>query len=139
MTIAAEKADIKVSEYKITLSAKKTDSGNRFLYHKTTNRDLYRDELARVKRNGFYDVIFFNEDGFLTEGARTNIYIQKGGRLLTPPGDCGLLNGIIRRDLIDKGKAAEHKISKAELAAADEIYISNSIIGFKKARLHLDK
>ncbi|HEY4611533.1 MAG TPA: aminodeoxychorismate synthase component I, partial [Bacteroidota bacterium] len=73
------------------ISEHRTDSGDRFLYHKTTNRTLYDRELERAMLDGFFDVIFLNERHELTEGARSNLVVKKDGRGYTPPVECGLL------------------------------------------------
>ncbi len=123
------------AEFKITLSDKHPHSADKFLYHKTTNRDIYNRELKKAQKAGFYDVVFFNQNSCLTEGARTNVYMKKNGRVLTPSAECGLLNGITRKDMIEKGKVEEKRLYKKDLISADAVYISNSIIGFKKALL----
>ncbi len=45
--------------------------------------------------------------GFLTEGSFTSLFVERGGRLLTPPLARGLLPGILRARLIDEGRAEE--------------------------------
>ncbi len=123
-------------DYKITISKYRTDSNDAFYYHKTTNRQLYNKELGKIRKKGFYDVIFLNEKGEITEGSITNIYIEKKGLLYTPPIKCGLLNGIIRQAVLKKNKNIKEKIILTkDLSNADAVYISNSIIGFQKARL----
>ncbi|MFH1245840.1 MAG: aminodeoxychorismate synthase component I, partial [Candidatus Omnitrophota bacterium] len=60
----------------IVFSREKVDSEDVFLYHKTTNRKLYDAEYRRARSRGFYDVIFSNEKGEITEGAISNIVIK---------------------------------------------------------------
>ncbi len=119
---------------KITISNQHTDSNNIFLYHKTTNRDLYGKELKNARENGFFDIIFLNEKDEITEGAITNIYIKKDGLFYTPPISSGLLNGIIRQIKVKELNIKEKILRLEDLKEADEVYISNSIIGFKKVR-----
>jgi len=123
--------------FRIKFSKFKTDPENIFLYHKTTNRNLYKKELEKAKKEGFFDVIFTNKYGEITEGAITNIYIEKNKKIYTPKIKSGLLNGIIRKKLLLKGKITEKVITFKDLKTADNIYISNSIIGLKKAILIL--
>lgn len=124
-------------KFKIAVSGKRTDSGNVFLYHKTTNRALYTDELARAKELGFFDVIFLNERGEITEGARTNIYFKKNGILHTPPVKCGLLGGTFREYMLRENKARESIITSDEIKASKEVFISNALIGLRKAALRV--
>jgi para-aminobenzoate synthetase / 4-amino-4-deoxychorismate lyase len=121
---------------KIIVSEKHTDSNGIYFFHKTTVRDLYEKELAVARARGFFDVIFMNERGEITEGAITNIYAKVKKELFTPPVECGLLNGIIRQTLLAEGRAKEQRMTFQDLQNAEEIYISNSIIGF--VRVYLD-
>ncbi len=118
--------------YRITISKKKTKSGDDFLFHKTTNRDLYNSELARARENGFFDIIFINERDEVTEGAITNIYIEKEGMIITPPVSSGLLPGTIRTNLIKNHVAVEETFFMDDLVKSDEVYISNAVIGFQE-------
>ena len=120
-------------DYRLSVSKCRTSSKDIFYYHKTTNRELYNLELKKARKKGFFDVIFLNEKGEVTEGSITNIYIEKRGQLYTPPAECGLLKGIMRGVMMKKNPdIKERKISIKDLKEADAIYISNSIIGFQK-------
>jgi len=118
----------------IALSKIHTFSIDLFLHHKTTRRRLYNEELAKAREKGFFDVIFLNESDEITEGAITNIYSEKTGILYTPPLECGLLDGTIRKNLILTGKAREKIIHLDDLQQSDRIYISNSIIGIREVQ-----
>ena len=63
------------NEAKVIVSKNKIYTKNRFQYFKTTNRSLYNQEYNKYTSKGFFDVIYFNEKGELTEGAITNIFI----------------------------------------------------------------
>ena len=120
----------------ITFSTLKTDSSNKWLYHKTTNRGLYDSEYQRHKEMGFFDVIFTNEKGQVTEGAISNIFVKKNGVYYTPPIECGVLNGVYRRYILTTGKLdIREKILFAEdLLNADSIFISNAVRGMVGVR-----
>jgi len=95
--VKIEAKDVEIPEkIKIYFSKISVSSQNPFLYHKTTNRKFYDCFLRKFKRKGFYDVIFMNEKGEITEGARTNVYLEKKGIIYTPPLKCGLLGGAVR-------------------------------------------
>ncbi len=84
------------------------DSSNPFLFHKTTRRELYDTEWQLYSEKLKSDeVIYLNERGELAEGSRTNIFVERNGKLLTPPLSSGLLPGVLRRDLIASGRAEE--------------------------------
>jgi len=113
-----------------------TDSANRFLFHKTTRRQFYdrtRERLAR--ETGCDEALFVNEKGELTEGSYTNLFVERDGRLLTPPLTCGLLNGTLRRALLaDPDRAIEETVMMPEdLATADGVYLGNSVRGLVRA------
>lgn len=121
----------------IKISKQKTDPQNIFLYHKTTKRKLYEEERRKVQKAGFFEVIFFNKCGELTEGSITNVFIAKGGILYTPPIKCGLLNGVLRQYLLKTEKAKEKILHLRDILAADEVYIGNSVRGLIKAEISL--
>ena len=124
-------------EPKVFLAAKKTYSQDLFLYHKTTFRRLYDRQYKRAKLLGFYDLIFANEKGEITEGAISNVFVRKNGRFYTPPITCGLLDGVYRRYLLASAKfpIKEKVLFKEDLFEAEEIYLSNSVRGLVKVRL----
>ena len=124
----------KVQNY-VALSAKKTDPKSAFYYHKTTNRVLYDSEYALYAKKGFFDVIFLNSRNEVTEGAISNIIVQKKGRLYTPPVSSGLLAGLMRSYLLKKGIISEKKIYPAELYRAERIFLCNSVRGITEVRL----
>lgn len=125
-----EYADNNNEKIKIIISDKRINSKNPFQFFKTTNRNLYNDELNFYKKKGYFDVIFLNENNHITEGAITNIFIKKDGNLLTPPVDSGILNGIYRRNILKNNfYAKEQFLYKDDLLSSDEIIITNSLRG----------
>lgn len=119
----------------IKISDSKIFSKNIFLQHKTTYRDWYKESFEKIKSGEVYDEIFFNEKDELTEGARTNIVLQIDGKLLTPPVECGLLNGILRQKLIEENKIEEKILYKQDLENAEKILCINSVRGVKEVFL----
>lgn len=110
------------------------DSTNLFLYHKTTIRDLYDGEHARLSAKcGADEVLFVNERGELTEGSRTNIFIKRNGRLLTPPISSGLLAGTLRAELLAAGEAEEAVLRPEDISPSAEVYLGNSVRGLLPA------
>ena len=120
---------------KIMLSACRTSSEDRFLYHKTTHRELYDRLYAQAREDGFEDVIFRNEKDQITEGAVNNIFVEKDGALQTPPISCGLLPGVFRQQILDAGYAIEKILELEDLKHADAIYLCNAIRGVRKVIL----
>jgi para-aminobenzoate synthetase/4-amino-4-deoxychorismate lyase len=120
----------------VTITETLISSNNRFLFHKTTNRDLYEKAYREAEENGFADCIFLNERDEITEGSRNNIFVMKNGLLFTPPVECGLLNGIYRKHIIaTQPNVVVKTLRRSELLAADAIYICNAVRGMRKVKL----
>jgi para-aminobenzoate synthetase / 4-amino-4-deoxychorismate lyase len=100
------------------------------LRHKTSARDFY-DE-ARVG-SGAAEVAFVNAEGFVTEGSMTNIFVERDGKLLTPPAELGLLPGVLRAELIERGQAVESHLRAADLEGG--FFIGNAVRGLVPAQL----
>ncbi|MBV8399287.1 MAG: aminotransferase class IV family protein, partial [Acetobacteraceae bacterium] len=83
----------------LALSPSRLDPDDPLLRHKTTSRALYDQERARLCRAGVDEVVFLNLRGEVCEGAIANIFVARGGTLLTPPVSCGLLPGVLRAHL----------------------------------------
>lgn len=100
------------------------------LRHKTTDRAFYDD--AR-RATGTFEVAFTDADGFMTEGSFTSLFVERDGRLLTPPLSRGLQPGVLRGELIDSGRAVEADLRPDDLA--NGFLIGNSARGLLRARL----
>jgi para-aminobenzoate synthetase/4-amino-4-deoxychorismate lyase len=121
---------------RIQIASERTLSTDLFLRHKTTHRELYESEYAKCRADGFDEVIFLNERDEVTEGAISNIFIRRAGKLLTPPLRSGVLPGVFRRHLLETDVTArEHILMLHDLESADAIYICNSLRGLREVRL----
>ena len=122
----------------ITFSETPIYSGNPLLRHKTTVRSLYDTTLAQLaQRPGYFDALFFNERGELTEGARSTVYLKHGERWRTPALGCGVLNAVMRRVLLQTHQPpiVESVLHREDVVSADEIWLSNALRGFFRVRL----
>ncbi len=80
-------------------------------------------------------MLFLNERGELTEGSYCNIFLEKDGWLLTPPVSCGLLDGTLRRELLEAGGQIEERVLYPhDLERADALWLGNSVRGLQPAR-----
>jgi branched-subunit amino acid aminotransferase/4-amino-4-deoxychorismate lyase len=123
-------------QLKCVIASKRTDSGDLLLHHKTTARELYDDTLGELKANpAIFDALFFNERDELTEGARSNVFLVKSGVWSTPVVESGLLNGVMRQEILDTHKVFEKKLYCADLISADAVYLSNSLRGLLRVTL----
>ena len=113
--------------YRLTLATRPIDSGEVFLYHKTTRRETYDHHLQEHPE--FDDVLLFNNKRELTESCIANIVVVKNGLHYTPPIECGLLGGTYRQRLLDERKLEERIIPLDSLKTYDELYLLNSVRG----------
>ena len=81
---------------------------------------------------GGFEAILLNTRGEVAEGAGSNVFIVKAGRLLTPPLSCGLLAGITRELVLEIAAATrvpfeERSVSADDLKTADELFITSTL------------
>jgi para-aminobenzoate synthetase/4-amino-4-deoxychorismate lyase len=119
----------------ISFSKYRTDPNDIFLYHKTTNRQLYNAEYQSYSQRGYYEVIFLNNRGEVTEGSFSNIIVRINKNYYTPAVSSGLLAGIYRAYFIKKHNAQERVIFADDLRKVDKIFICNSVRGLVEAKL----
>ena len=103
------------------------------LSHKTSDRGFYEDALNAAKSLGGQEAVLVRDDGFVTEGSFTNVFVERGGILLTPPASHGLLPGVLREYLIEKGQAREAELTLDDLA--DGFQLGNAVRGLFAAKL----
>jgi para-aminobenzoate synthetase/4-amino-4-deoxychorismate lyase len=125
---------------RLSLAANPVDATNPFLYHKTTNRQLYEQFLST--KIDCDDVLLYNDRGEITETCIGNIVVQMHGELLTPPVKCGLLPGTFRAYLLAEGKITEKTIALEDLPKCDRLYVVNSVRKWREAildNIHLQR
>ena len=122
------------SEISIWLTDERISSSDPFRRHKTTLRDPFDRLYKKAREHGFDEVIFANENGDITEGAISNIFIETRGKLLTPPVMSGLLPGILRRHILETREGSQEAVLKVnDLKSADGIYLCSSLRGLRRA------
>jgi para-aminobenzoate synthetase/4-amino-4-deoxychorismate lyase len=118
------------------ISQSRVNSTDPFFFHKTTRRALFDQErAAHGVGRGCDEVLFLNENGELTEGSYTNIFVEIDGVLYTPPVACGLLNGCLRQSLFldDDRRVVEKVLTPQDLERAERIFLGNSVRGLQEA------
>lgn len=108
-------------------------SGDWRLRHKSTDRSFYEEALASARESGATEAILVREDGLVTEGSVSNLFVEREGKLLTPAASLGLLPGVLRAKLIAEGRAQEAQLTLADLAGG--FFIGNATRGLLPAIL----
>jgi len=134
ISITHSRLDLLEGKQFVRFSPLALDAENRFLFHKTTNRGEYDRELERAEQEGYFDVLFRNKQGEMTEGARSNVLIRRGDTFLTPPLECGVLAGTYRSYLLssEKYQVREQRLYPDDLLSADELFVCNALRGLVK-------
>jgi len=89
--------------------------------------------LAKIEANnaGVEEAIMLNSEGFVAECTGDNIFILKGGRMMTPPLSAGALYGITRSVVMDMAREAsipvsEPNLTRYDLFVADECFLTGT-------------
>ncbi len=128
-TVSHEIGSIAIADVRI-------NSADKFFYHKTTHRRLYDDASQLARQLGLADFIFLNERGEVSEGAMSNIFVEKEGNLYTPPISAGILAGVYREHVLETNpNARECVLTMEDLRKAERIWICNAVRGLREVKL----
>lgn len=114
---------------KVLLSSVLRNSTSPMIYYKTLQYGDNILEKRKAKVEGYDEVIFLNERGFVTEGAVSNLFFLKGEKLYTPPIKDGLLAGTMREYLLEQYPVEEISISEKDLENFDACFLCNALMG----------
>lgn len=114
----------------VALALRPVEPGDFRLRHKTSDRRFY-DEAREAA--GTFEVAFVDSDGFVTEGSFTSLFVERDGKLLTPPLARGLLPGVLREALIEEGRAEEAEVRPEDLEGG--FFVGNAVRGLIAGRL----
>ena len=124
---------------RLVASAVRRDPANPLVTLKTTSRADYVYARLEARRAGADDALFLTTDGHLSEGTTANIFLVRKAagdvvELATPSLDCAILPGTTRSWLLAWGarvglRPVEGRLSRADLASADEAFLSSSVAG----------
>ena len=138
LVLEVRKNNYKVEDYikgfSIKISNVNRNSKSRLTYIKSLNYLENIIEREEALKNGYDEVIFLNEKGFVTEGSISNIFIVKDKKIHTAKVESGLLPGVVRKFVIDKFEVIEKEIVIEDLFNADELFITNSLLGIMGIR-----
>jgi len=109
------------------------DPGDWRLRHKSSDRGFYDLGLAAAKAAGADEALLLRDDGLLTEGCFGTLFVERDRVLLTPPARLGLLPGVLRRSLLEQGRAVEAELTLDDLKLG--FLIGNALRGLTPAVL----
>jgi branched-chain amino acid aminotransferase len=93
------------------------------------NAALASDDAAR---RGYDEAIMLNANGMLSEASSANIFLLRGGRLVTPALSENILEGITRAAVIELAReelglpVEERAVGRSELYVAEEIFLTGT-------------
>ncbi|MFT5217479.1 MAG: branched-chain amino acid aminotransferase [Glaciecola sp.] len=104
---------------------------------KTNNRIINVTGSIFAKENDLDNCLLLNTQKQVVEALNANLFLVKGNTIKTPPLSDGCIKGVMRKQIIDIIKLIpdfvleEASISPFELQKADELFLTNVIIGIK--------
>jgi branched-chain amino acid aminotransferase len=104
---------------------------------KSTNRLINITGSIFANENSYDSCLLLNTDKNVVEALSGNVFMLSGNQLITPPVADGCLNGVMRKQILDLLKeidaveVVEESISPFDLQKADELFISNVIVGLQ--------
>lgn len=104
---------------------------------KSTNRLINIVASIFKEENNYDNCILLNEKKHIVEAANGNIFLVNGTTIVTPALTEGCIKGIIRKKILEIVKKdpnlslEEREISPFELQKADEVFITNAIVGIQ--------
>ncbi|MBW3519414.1 aminotransferase class IV [Flavobacterium sp. NKUCC04_CG] len=104
---------------------------------KTNNRMIQITGSIFASENGYDNCLLLNDEKNVVEALNANIFVVKDKVVKTPPISDGCIKGVMRKQLIEliakmEGyEFVEASVSPFELQKADEIFLSNCILGIQ--------
>ena len=104
---------------------------------KTTNKMISITGSIYAQENDLQNCLLLNNEKNVVEALNGNLFMLMGNKLITPPIDEGCLNGITRKKILELANKIEgievvqEPISPFDLQKADELFITNIIIGIQ--------
>lgn len=122
--------------WRIALAETRLNHDDALLRHKTTRRRAYISAREEYSPAEVDEVILLNDRGEICEGTITSIFLDIGGSTcVTPALSCGLLDGVLRRELLNNNVVQEGVVTVDDLTRARNILVGNSLRGMIRAQL----
>jgi branched-chain amino acid aminotransferase len=108
-------------------------SSESLIPHSKASGQYLNSVLAKIEsvKSGYEEAILLDDKGYVCEGTGENVFVIKDGVIHTPGQADGILDGINRKSCIqiarDLGyEVVERNIARAELALADEVFLTGT-------------
>lgn len=103
---------------------------------KTTNKAVQITGSIFARENDLQNCLLLNDAKNVIEALNGNLFMLMNGQLTTPPVSEGCLNGIMRKQVLAVAKSLnveviEAPISPFDLQKADELFVTNVIVGIQ--------
>ncbi|HZZ01153.1 MAG TPA: chorismate-binding protein [Candidatus Baltobacteraceae bacterium] len=131
--VRTEAANTPPEPLRVCFSGARVRSDDPFLRHKTSWRPAHDEAFVEARERDCFDAMLINERGEVTEGARTNLFVERDGALWTPSASSGVLPGVLRAHLLRDGRAREAELTVPDVRAAQTVYVGNSARGLLRA------
>lgn len=127
---------VRVKEYAVTskcvLSEYRVNEKSPLAGVKSTSYAMNLIALREAISVGADEAIFFNSEGWLCEGATSNIFLIKDGTLITPALSSGCLPGVTRDTVLEIAvslgfRVEERLLTREDLFAANEAFLTSSL------------
>ena len=99
---------------------------------KLLNSEARKRANNRIVEEKLFEVLLVNENGYITEGSRSNLFFIKNNKVITPP-EKDVLNGITRKIILrickhNNIEICEKEVSKSEIESMDAIFLTGTSI-----------
>ncbi|MCM8782872.1 MAG: aminotransferase class IV, partial [Candidatus Omnitrophica bacterium] len=120
--------------FSVCISEFKINAGSFLTRLKTGNYLLYQLSYLKAKEKGLDEAIILNQQGYLAEASRSNIFLIKEKTLFTPSLECGCLKGITRKVIMDIARKNNIEVKEGcftleDLYNSEEAFLTNSLMG----------
>lgn len=97
----------------------------------------YLDNVLARREAAPSEALMLNTDGIVACAAAANVFWIRDGRLFTPALECGVLDGVMRREVLKRADAfglsvREGHFPPTAIADAEAVFITNSLIGVRR-------
>ena len=89
---------------------------------------------TEAHQNGYDEAILLNQNGHVAEGATCNLFMVRGGRIITPPPSDNILEGLTRASVMELARrelhmeVVERSIDRSELYVCDELFLTGTAV-----------